>query len=146
MKMDKHTILGSAFIAVIVAAFLIATNWKADKPKTEEEFQRQGESFDQALQRTVVEALGPELRKAIQEHFGRPVTGIAVLGNGNNLFLFSVDLGSESRRVLASIYVQGEDSYWKVEDLNDSNRNLLDLIRAEHEKKIDASDFQVNQN
>ena len=48
--------------------------------------------------------------------------------------------------MLASIYVQGEDSYWKVEDLNDSNRNLLDLIRAEYEKKIDASDFKRDQN
>lgn len=89
----------------------------------------------------IIETLGPRLRQAVQEHLGRPVQGMAIISSHDNLFLVGADLGNETRRVFASVYVKDDGSYWKIEDFSDSNRILLDLLRAEDGKEIDYSDL-----
>jgi len=75
--------------------------------------------------------LGNDFRHAVEEHVrGKVLKDIAIISSHDNLFLVSADLGDESRRLLASIYIEGQYSYWKVENLTDSNRDMLTLLKA----------------
>lgn len=90
------------------------------------------------------EALGDDFRRAVEEHFpGNALKGIAIISSRDNLFLISADLGPESRRLLASIYVENDRSYWKVEDLNDSNREMLVLFAERDGVKTRLTSMQL---
>ena len=140
---NQRNKLTAAVLSCAVASMLTCCATKAPKSEGRRP-QREDETWEQALQRTMVEALVPRLRQAIQEHLGRPVKGIAIIASRDNLLLLSADLGGETKRLFASVYVENDDSYWKVEDFNESNRNLLKLL-IEGKKEVEASDWKVDQ-
>jgi hypothetical protein len=84
------------------------------------------------LAKVDVDLLGPEFRQAVEEYGNKKGVfhGLAIISSRPNLVLVSVDLGDHTQRAWASMYF-GESAYWKVEDLNESNRNMLVLLKAD---------------
>ena len=92
-----------------------------------------------SLAKIDVDLLGPAFRQAVEQYANKrgQFRGLAVISSHGNLVLVSIDLGDRTERALASLYF-GDGSYWKVEDLNESNRAMLTLLRGD--EKVDTAD------
>jgi hypothetical protein len=97
------------------------------------------ESAQAVMNRIEIEILGAEFRQAIADYANKKgqFRGLALISKRDNLVLVSIDFGDHTETVLASSYI-GDSSYWRVEDLGKSNRELLTLLRPTAEK--DTSD------
>lgn len=100
-----------------------------------------GDSAIALLAKIDVDLLGPEFRQAVENYGSKKgkYKGLAVISSRGNLVLVSVDLGDRTERALASMYLAGESGeshYWKIEDLNDSNRSMLVLFKDEGDSGV----------
>lgn len=109
---------------------------------------------NQSLEDTIADAqwmiLGPEFRQALDEYAGKKgqARGLAIISQHDNLVLVSIDFGDRTERALGSKYVGDGNTYWKVEELNKSNRDMLSLLRRSNDDGgpiDDGSDFRADQ-
>lgn len=142
--------------AVFVACLLSVAGCSSTAPKPTEK--DNGPGWPLASRGMGLEFLGSELRSAVNEyvHSKNPkahVQGIALLHSSGNLHLLVADvligLGADvdslnkeyglgdvrqpgqSVRLLASVFTDDEKhSYWKVEEIDDTNRHLLQMLQA----------------